>query len=108
MGRIQEALKRIAEQRQLSAAEIGRAIGMSRSGVSGLLSGDKTLTENRILQFCDVLGVTLADLEEFRDEEMISKLRYILKHSRRSESAIRGAIDHAFDELRQSKQKRRP
>ena len=68
MGRIQLALKEIiADKKELgeiTQKQLAERMGTSPSVVSALLKGDRRLHEDQIEQFCDVLGITLSDLDK--------------------------------------------
>jgi SOS-response transcriptional repressor LexA len=68
MGKIQEALKAIVEERKelrsLTQKELADIMGAKPSMISALLKGERRLNEDWIEKFCSALGVTFGDLEE--------------------------------------------
>src|SRR5512136_1738904 len=68
MGRIQQALASIVEDRKeigaISQRELARRVGCSEPQLSSLLSGGRRLNEKWIIRICDALGVSLSDLEK--------------------------------------------
>ena len=68
MGKIQEALKAIVDERKelriLTQKDLADTMGARPSMVSALLKGERRLNEDWIEKFCSALGVTFGDLEE--------------------------------------------
>jgi len=67
MGKIQKAINRIFNDRKelglIKQKDLAEALGCSQPSVSNYLSGDTPITDRQIETICDVLGITLADLE---------------------------------------------
>jgi DNA polymerase V len=67
MGKIQKALAAIVAERkelgELSQRRLARDLGCSQAMVSNILSGSRGLSEKWIEAFCEILGITLGDLE---------------------------------------------
>jgi SOS-response transcriptional repressor LexA len=67
MGKIQKAISSIIAERKkigrLSQRDVAKALGCSQAAVSHMLSGARGLSEARIVEFCELLGITLGDLE---------------------------------------------
>jgi SOS-response transcriptional repressor LexA len=67
MGKIQKAIVDIIAEKKkigkLSQRDLARALGCSQASVSQLLSGARGLSETRIEEICNFLGITLGDLE---------------------------------------------
>ena len=68
MGKIQKAINRIFNDRKelglIKQKDLAEALGCSQPSVSNYLSGDTPITDRQIETICDVLGITLADLED--------------------------------------------
>ena len=68
MSRIQEFLKAIVDKRKetkgLTQQKLAEQIGATPGMVSALLSGERRFNEDWIEKFCDVLGITLGDIEQ--------------------------------------------
>jgi hypothetical protein len=79
----------------------------SPSVISSLLSGDRRLHEDQILRICEVLGVSLADLEEKKPVEVTPeehadiyrKLRVIFRESELCGKVLRTTIDATYKEV---------
>jgi DNA polymerase V len=107
MGRIQAGMKAIFEYRKetqgLTQKRLSELVGATPAMVSSLLNGDRRINEDWIEKFCDVLGVTLGDIERPSDwaleprllREGIDKLRrlYRVQNSPAFECAL-DVIDH--------------
>ena len=67
MGKIQEGLKAIIEDRKemkgLTQKALARMMGAKPAMVSALLNGERRLNEDWIEKFCTALEITLGDLE---------------------------------------------
>jgi DNA polymerase V len=77
MGKIQKAISSIIIERKkigkLSQRDVARALGCSQASVSHLLSGARGLSETRIEEFCQFLGITLGDLENPTPQPVVPK-----------------------------------
>jgi len=67
MGKIRKAISRIFNERKeigvIKQKDLAEALGCSQPSVSNYLSGATPLTDRQIEAICDVLKITLADLE---------------------------------------------
>lgn len=68
MGMIQKRIASIVSERnklgELSQRDVARALGCSQASVSYLLKGQRGLSEKWIEKFCELLEITLADLDK--------------------------------------------
>ena len=64
------ALKRVLKKQGMTYLELGRAIGMSESGIKKLF-GARDGSFQRLAQICAALGLTMAELFEGDDETML-------------------------------------
>ena len=67
MGKIKSAIVDIISERKklgkLSQRDVARALGCSQASVSQLLTGARGLSDKKIEELCDFLGITLGDIE---------------------------------------------
>jgi transcriptional regulator with XRE-family HTH domain len=67
MGRIQKAISSIFNHKKelgvIKQKDLAEALGVSQPSVSNYLSGVTPLTDGQIEAICDVLGITLGDLD---------------------------------------------
>jgi SOS-response transcriptional repressor LexA len=97
MGKIQKAIASIIAEKKkigkLSQRDVARALGCSQASVSHLLTGARGLSETRIEEFCEFLGITLGDLENPTPQPVVPKpLRDYLEKLKRlyEESSVPG------------------
>lgn len=97
MGKIQKAIASIIADKKkigkLSQRDVARSLGCSQASVSHLLSGARGLSETRIEEFCQFLGITLGDLENPTPQPVVPKpLRDYLEKLKRlyEESSVPG------------------
>ena len=91
MGKIQEGLKAIIEDRKemkgLTQKALARMMGAKPAMVSALLSGERRLNEDWIEKFCAALEITLGDLEA--PTPRIPEPKVLREYSEKSSGSMR-------------------